>query len=329
MNARSRLPICFLLPTFLLTGCTDAAEPTAVPALSVEIVTAASVLEVHHKEIPLGSLGGGETEARALNARGQVVGTSRTVDGFFHAFFWDPRSGMLDLGAHPEETWSEAFDLNEKGTVVGTSYFGFVWSQRTGISWFGCRNNTLALGVNNAGTVVGIGEELLPGWIVTMSGATPYAAFTYRNGICAPIMDSDFVATRAWAVSERGEVTGLGAHYTVDPARPLDLLLTEEEMPFVWSPHRGFLLGVTREEDRTRNPRGDFVSGGSLFTRAVGKGGEAEAPAVSLLVPGARPTGLSDALAAEGCPPIEVLVREPGTRLARCMERVRGMRPPR
>jgi len=49
--------------------------------------------------IDLGTLGcSGESEAIAVNASGQVVGSATTCDSSDHAFSWTPRGGMIDLG---------------------------------------------------------------------------------------------------------------------------------------------------------------------------------------------------------------------------------------
>src|SRR5690242_19055334 len=51
------------------------------------------------KVTDLGSLGGGNTQATAINDAGQVVGESRTVGGVSHAFMTRPNGvGMTDLG---------------------------------------------------------------------------------------------------------------------------------------------------------------------------------------------------------------------------------------
>src|SRR5688572_2476566 len=47
----------------------------------------------------LGTLGGGSTVATAINDAGQVVGSSQTVEDFFHAFITGlDGMGMRDLG---------------------------------------------------------------------------------------------------------------------------------------------------------------------------------------------------------------------------------------
>ena len=69
----------------------------------------------------LGTLpGGDESEARGINARGQVVGFSETASGEFHAFLWED-GRMTDLGTLPGGTSSSAFGINSRGQVVGES----------------------------------------------------------------------------------------------------------------------------------------------------------------------------------------------------------------
>ena len=67
----------------------------------------------------LGTLGGEESTAIAINDRGQVVGASQTSSGDHHAFLWQD-GVMTDLGTLGGSE-SYAFDINESGQVVGES----------------------------------------------------------------------------------------------------------------------------------------------------------------------------------------------------------------
>ena len=67
-----------------------------------------------------GTLGGTFSRATALNNSGQVVGFSADAVGEGHAFLWDPRSGMVDLGTLGGSS-SAAFGINDRGQVVGVS----------------------------------------------------------------------------------------------------------------------------------------------------------------------------------------------------------------
>ncbi len=68
----------------------------------------------------LGSLGGRATWAHAINATGQIVGTSLTAAGEAHAFLWEVGQTMRDLGGLGG-SWSHAWGINGHGDVVGES----------------------------------------------------------------------------------------------------------------------------------------------------------------------------------------------------------------
>ena len=69
--------------------------------------------------IPLGSLGGGgSTVARAINGKGEIVGSSSHPDGTHHAFIWS-NGRMIDLGLGLGGLGSQARYINERGDVVG------------------------------------------------------------------------------------------------------------------------------------------------------------------------------------------------------------------
>ena len=78
--------------------------------------------------VDLGTLGGAAPDgspalsnAHAVNASGQVVGTSFTgIPGQLHAFSWTPAGGMVDLGTLGGK-WSFPLALNASGQVVGYS----------------------------------------------------------------------------------------------------------------------------------------------------------------------------------------------------------------
>lgn len=67
--------------------------------------------------ISLGTLGGLESQADAINNKGQIVGSAEVRVGMQHAFIWQ-NGRMIDLGTFGG-TESSASDINERGLVVG------------------------------------------------------------------------------------------------------------------------------------------------------------------------------------------------------------------
>ena len=61
------------------------------------------------------------TTGNAISERGEVVGSSDRA-GATHAFVWSAEQGSRDLGTLDGADLSEAFDVNERGEIVGTSY---------------------------------------------------------------------------------------------------------------------------------------------------------------------------------------------------------------
>ena len=87
----------------------------------------AAAVDDEFEVIDLGTLGGSFSQARAVNASGQVVGTSTTDgDAETHAFSWTATGGMIDLGTLGGSESSVNFKwplrvVNDSGQVVGSS----------------------------------------------------------------------------------------------------------------------------------------------------------------------------------------------------------------
>lgn len=162
----------------------------------------------------LGTLGGPESRAEALNERGQVVGWSDTAEkdgkGRFvrHAFLWE-RGRMRDLGAlgsHEGFERSEATALNERGQVVGWSTtpssarHAFVW-ERGRMRDLGSLSAELtvteATAVNESGLVIGQAEDPEGPYPEGHAGAFVWKAGRMRA--LPPV-------SQAVALNDRGEV---------------------------------------------------------------------------------------------------------------------------
>ena len=118
----------------------------------------------------LGTLGGVNSDAFAINVAGQVVGWAETVAGEEHASLWNVGAGTVDLGTLGGDT-SHALSINESGQVVGYSTTNggvnraFLWENGAmtdlnnlippGSGW----ELTSATGINDAGWIVGSGTN--------------------------------------------------------------------------------------------------------------------------------------------------------------------------
>jgi probable HAF family extracellular repeat protein len=116
--------------------------------------------------IDLGTLGGAESFAYAVNDNGQIAGNSSLADNTTHGFFWTPTTGIVDIGTvgGASSTFSA---LNANGQIVGSSASDsnvdhpFSWTPSGGMVNIGSPGH--AFGVNDDGLVVGdIGDEHAP-----------------------------------------------------------------------------------------------------------------------------------------------------------------------
>jgi probable HAF family extracellular repeat protein len=136
---------------FTLTGkALTAAPPPTPPQVS---------------PLDLGTLGGIDSFATAINDNGMVVGYSSVADGATLPFAWTPTGGMISLGSLGQDAYALA--VNANGMVVGYGYtpdweteHAFVWTQAGGMvdldGRFGNSHRSMALAVNANGMVVGL-----------------------------------------------------------------------------------------------------------------------------------------------------------------------------
>lgn len=114
--------------------------------------------------LDLGTLGGAISRGNAINARGEVAGTSETATGAMHAFLFDGKT-MIDLGTLGKNRFSDARAINDSGQVAGDSFSGgfdtnshaFLYDA-AGMHDLGTNggDRSAARGINASGQVVGI-----------------------------------------------------------------------------------------------------------------------------------------------------------------------------
>jgi probable HAF family extracellular repeat protein len=158
--------------------------------------------------VDLGTLGGANSYAYAVNDSGQVVGSSTTAWGASHAFMWTQAGGMVDLGTLGGGS-SSASDVNEAGQVVGTSStasgvnHAFSWTQATGmVDLSAAGGYSEAAAVSNAGQVVGSRNMSGTSWM----GDIRAFSWTPETGM----VDIGTLGgeTRATDVNDQGVVAG-------------------------------------------------------------------------------------------------------------------------
>jgi probable HAF family extracellular repeat protein len=123
----------------------------------------------------LGTFGGSEGSALAINNLGQVTGSAATADGLYHALLYS-NGVMSDLGVLQGAQCSDGCSINDKGEVVGYSgLYGISETNRAFLYSGGQMTdlNTLlspkdssrwllgsALDINNNGWIVGYATDL-------------------------------------------------------------------------------------------------------------------------------------------------------------------------
>lgn len=108
--------------------------------------------------IDIGVLGSDESEALAVNARGQVLG-HMTYNGQEDVFLWEKDSGLkiLQLPKGRNKYYDHSLRLNDKGQIAGICLDGiFVWDEEIGayIIGFGNLEDLHILGFNDQGQML-------------------------------------------------------------------------------------------------------------------------------------------------------------------------------
>jgi probable HAF family extracellular repeat protein len=159
--------------------------------------------------VDLGTLPGGDVSiARAVNDNGDVVGDSTTPTNpqlpSGRAFLFS-HGQMRDLGTLGG-SWSEAFGINDAGTVIGGSAIDSSYNEHA----FLYRNGTMtdinpvgstisvASAISNSGVTVGLGYF----------GVSGVHAVIWRNGDVRVLGTLGGSGSEAFGVNERGDVVG-------------------------------------------------------------------------------------------------------------------------
>ena len=153
----------------LLLACEDATRPSGDDGMTAKMAAARNIVMTE-----LGTLPGGQiSTARAINARGDIVGWATTASEDIHAVLW--RDGQItDLGTLGG-TFSQAHAINDQGMVIGlaTTTGGteslesaFLWHDGTMIN-IGLppgATYSVGVGINARGTVAVYTDAGLATW---------------------------------------------------------------------------------------------------------------------------------------------------------------------
>jgi probable HAF family extracellular repeat protein len=161
----------------------------------------------------LGTLGGLNSFANAINDAGQVVGGASTLTGESHAFVFS--GGTLhDLGTLGGNG-SVAYDINNHGVIVGTSdsagapnsyyreAFRYEGGTMTGLGTLPGGAGSDAFAINNHGLIGGAsyqGEITVPEY--------PYYAVLFKGGGVVPIGAPDLGDSAIYGLNDLGQAVG-------------------------------------------------------------------------------------------------------------------------
>lgn len=157
--------------------------------------------------IDLGDLGGGYSEAFAINDSSQVVGESSTSSGAYYAFLYSGNL-MMGINNHPGTVSSAAFGINKSGQICGLYSLGgtnHVFVYLNGVmqdigTFPGGAGSGFAQGINNSGQVVGEADT-----------TNSYnRAFLYSNDTMQDLGTlSNDINSIAFGINDAGQVVGI------------------------------------------------------------------------------------------------------------------------
>ncbi|MEM0467198.1 MAG: DUF3466 family protein [Candidatus Thermoplasmatota archaeon] len=164
----------------------------------------------------LGILGNGLwSSAQAINDHGWIVGSShrRQPNWTVHACLWN-ETGMFDLGSLMGMDYvSYAYDVNNQGKIVGTSYVeprqwqpshAFLWGQENGMIDLGIvpgDTGSVARAINDQGTIIGTSSY-------TDENGTHNHAFVWNESTGIQRLESGFENDQAVDINNQGLIIG-------------------------------------------------------------------------------------------------------------------------
>jgi len=133
----------------------------------------------------LGTLGGTQSAAWAINDKGVIVGESMIVgDAIFHAFVYDSAASnqMIDIGAVEPNASSYAYAINNYGVIVGEQVLSSINRQHAAMyvagewidlqqTYFPTYDSSVALDISDNGWIVGTGVNgngETRGWVLKL-----------------------------------------------------------------------------------------------------------------------------------------------------------------
>jgi probable HAF family extracellular repeat protein len=166
----------------------------------------------------LGTFGGRQSYAYAINSLNEVIGQAEVASGPNHAFFYN--GSMTDLGTESGDVYSRATAINDSHQVVGLSGSGVNNEVSHAVMWLsigppptdmgniGSTSNTTARAINNAGQVVGDGYTAAGvdhAWLGQF-GTIGLTDLNNEPGV----VGSGWVLTQAWGINDNQQITGYG-----------------------------------------------------------------------------------------------------------------------
>ncbi len=153
----------------------------------------------------LGTLGGANSSAQAVNRSGAIVGTSDSPAGYWHGFLYSQGS-LMDLGVY-SSAYSYAHGINDSGTIVGSVwttgnkdhaayYSNGHWTDMGTLGG----NYSGAVAINSSGTIVGRSD---------LSFGTH--AFRYSNGVMTDLGTFGGAVSYAMDINDSGVIVGYGS----------------------------------------------------------------------------------------------------------------------